>query len=181
MTDRYRQGICPPEAIPPTDTERERLRVLKIVAQRLPELARRHGIKMIDKGGTVLTLADGLTRPSTDYDADTDKPIGKPTLVRMMNEILTNTPALRDVKAHWTERRSDPVTFTWRTLDQDVAAQSFLNTTVRTAHTQRPQAWRLTDPQIDDTTIRIIDSMQVYTTTELMPTTGLCRVPIPTL
>lgn len=109
MTDRSRQGIRPPEPIPPNATERERLRVLKVVAQRLPELAARRDIKMIGKGGTVLALADGLTRPSTDYDADTDKPIGKPTLVGMMNQILKSIPGLREASADWTGRRSDPV------------------------------------------------------------------------
>ena len=168
MTDRSRQGIRPPEPIPPIDTERERLRVLKVVAQRLPELAARRGIKMIGKGGTILTLADGLTRPSTDYDADTDGPIGKPTLVGMMNQILKSTPGLRNARADWTGRRSDPVTFTWRSLDRELAAESFLNTTVRTAVTRRPQAWRLTDPQVDDATIRTVNGMQVYTTMELM-------------
>ena len=168
MTDRSRQGIRPPDPIPHTETERERLRILKTVAQRLPELAARRDIKMVGKGGTVLTLADGLTRPSTDYDADTDKPVGKPTLVGMMDQILKGTPRLREARAHWSGRRNDPVTFTWRNPVQDIASESFLNTTVRGAHAHRQPAEQLAGPHIDDTAVRIVDSMQVYTTTELM-------------
>ena len=168
MTDRTRQGIRPPDPIPYTETERERLHVLKIVARRLPELAARRDIRMVGKGGTILTLADGLARPSTDYDADTDEPVGKPTLVAMMDQILRTTPQLHEASAHWTGKRTDPVTFSWRNRAKQIAADSFLNTTVRRAHAHRPPAEGLAGARIDETTVRIVDSMPVYTTTELM-------------
>ena len=168
MTNRSRQGIRPPEPIPPTDTEREHLRVLEIVAQRLSELAARRGIKMIGKGGTILILADSPTRPSTDYDADTGKPLAKPTLVGMMNQILKGISELRDARAAWSGKRSHPVIFTWRTPSQEIAPLSFLKTTVRTAETQRPQPWQLLNTEIDEAAIRTVNGMQIYTATELM-------------
>ena len=168
MSDRHRQGIQTPRPIAVDETERERLRVLKIVAQRLPGLAARREIQMVGKGGTVLNLADGLTRPSTDYDADTDKPVGKPTLTRMMTQLLRTTSGLRNPAASWSGRPSDPVRFEWKNPTTGITADSFLNTSVRSAGTVRPQAWRLTGPEIDDTTIRVVDQMQIYTTTELM-------------
>ena len=168
MTDRSRQGIFPPKPIPWTDVERERLRVLKIIAQRLPALAARRDVRMIGKGGTMLTLAEGLTRPSTDYDADTDKPIGKQTLVGMMKQILSHTPGVREPKVSWTGKRNDSVEFEWHNADRTITADSFLNTTVRTRETTRPQAWRLTEPEIDDATVHVVDAMPVYTMPELM-------------
>ena len=168
MTDRSRQGILPPDPIPTTETESERLRVLKIVAQRLPDLATRQEIKMVGKGGTILNLADGLTRPSTDYDADTDKPVGKPTLMRMMTQLLRTIPGVRSPVASWNGRPSGPVRFEWQNATTGIAAKSFLNTTMRGASTIRPHAWRLTGPEIDDGTIRLVDGMQIYTTVELM-------------
>ena len=168
MTDRSRQGIFPPEPIPWTDVERERLRVLKIVAQRLPALAARRDVRMIGKGGTMFTLAEGLTRPSTDYDADTDKPLPKQTLVGMMKQILSHTPGVREPKVSWTGKRNDSVEFEWYNANRTITADGFLNTTVRTRETTRPQAWRLTEPEIDDATVRMVDGMPVYTMPELM-------------
>ena len=168
MTDRTRQGIHAPSPIPSNETEHERLRVLRFVAQELPELAARRGIRVIGKGGTALALADGLTRPSTDYDADTDKPIGKTTLSAMMKQLLRRTPGVHDPRASWSGHRTDPVTFDWRTSDRTLRPASFLNTTVRSGATRRTDAWCLTGPEIKEETIRTVDGMQVYTTSELM-------------
>ena len=165
---RARQQITAPLPIPPKPTEHERLRVLRHVATTLPLVTARHGIRMIGKGGTMLALADGLTRPSTDYDADTDKPLSKPEQQRLMQRVMRSVPGIRDPKVTWSGHRNHAVLFSWTQARTGITAGSFLNVTTRNLENARHQAWRLTDPVIENTMVREVDGMPVYTTRELM-------------
>lgn len=168
MLDRGRQGITAPAPVIPEPHEAERLRVLRHIAAKLPELARRRDISMIGKGGTVLALVDGLTRPSTDYDADVDQPLGKPALKQMIGQVLRAIPGVERPNIEWLGRRTEPVTFAWNAREIEHPVSSFLNVTARTPDAVRQQPWRLTGPAIEDDMIREVDGMPVYTTTELM-------------
>lgn len=168
MLDRSRQGIAAPAPIVPEPHEAERLRVLRHIAAKLPEIARRRNISMIGKGGTMLALVDGLTRPSTDYDADVDQPLGKRALQQMIGQVLRTIPGVERLNVEWLGRRTDAVTFAWNARGMEEPVTSFLNVTTRTPDAVRRQAWQLTGPAIKDAMVREVDGMPVYTMPELM-------------
>ena len=71
-TIRRHQLESMPRPIGENPIAEERIAVLRILAKRLPQIAARSQIRVVGKGGTLLRLCEGLRRPSTDYDCETN-------------------------------------------------------------------------------------------------------------
>ena len=113
MSTREHQLDEMPPPINESEIEAARIRMLKTLAVELPKMAARDGCFIVGKGGTMLRLCEGIPRPSTDYDCDTDKPWPKGAQARAAERILKASPEAEKPSAIVPEQRHHPVTLEW--------------------------------------------------------------------
>ena len=108
MTIRRHHRDTLPPAIADGPVAEERVRILRILAERPPEIAQRTRVRIIAKGGAMLGRCEGTPRPSTDYDCDTDKRWSDAAQARAVQQALRDAPSLSDLTVTEPTTRTEP-------------------------------------------------------------------------
>ena len=157
MTIRWHQLDSLPPPIEDNPVEEERMRVLRILAQRLPDIAARSQIRIVGKGGTLLRLCEGTPRPSTDYDCDTNTRWPDAAQARAIRQALRDVPNVRELNIVEPSTRTQPVRFNWQARLRDgstATLSSFINTKIT------PE---LDEPEFRAKHLRVQDGINTYT------------------
>lgn len=131
MTIRRHHLGALPTPIKDNPIAEERIKILRVLAERLPELASRGQIRVVGKGGTLLRLCEGLTRPSTDYDTNirwTDA-----AQARTIAQALREIPNVSQLDIIEPTSRTQPVRFSWMAklhTGETKKIHSFINTKI---------------------------------------------------